>query len=564
MKNDIKTLYKYIMSMYQSSNRDWYNSYVEIIKKIGSIRERLNQGIEFNDKLMQDLELGSIDNFFKNILFPNKGNGVSSNGQSTYSYEMHTKAIGDEKFKNFIKNIIQDPSIENYEKFKVYWQEIFPQVNRVQINRLFAACNTNLSSTVNEGNFSTVFDWLQKHKYIDVYQGDNNWYAKNIFLMSSSNESFKEELNAKKLSDEALNVSLDIDGQWVSIFIWLIYENIANPFSLKKQIVKYGAPGTGKTFQAKRSAKLQYDIWKNTYGKNTPISFDEVCQFVQFHPSFSYEDFIEGIRPVLKSGESNLQLQNGIFKQLCKNAGKWELDLYEWKFIKEWDEITVQDINEIKEEKESHWKIIEGLPLDVKISDVVPPYFMLIDEINRAELSRVFGELMYCLEYRGIDGVIKTQYAEMNDYVNGMLKTDGGYKFFVPHNVFIIASMNTIDRSVDSFDFALRRRFKWEEVSTDINLLRNHIQKNYKNDWGKLADNLANLNKKINEEPILGKDYCIGHAYLWNLPYSNETSLTEVRKLLWDDSIGSLLEEYLRGTGKENIISDLKKAFGII
>jgi len=192
----------------------------------------------------------------------------------------------------------------------------------------------------------------------------------------------------------------------------------------------------------------------------------------------------------------------------------------------------------------------------------VPPFFFIIDEVNRAELSRVFGELMYCLEYRGIKGSIKTQYAYLNNKLTGMLQTNQGYRFFIPSNIYLIGTMNTIDRSVESFDFALRRRFLWEEVEPDIVLLRYHLNQLCEN-WKSLADNLERLNTQIANEPLLGNDYQIGHAYLMNLKYAASLKIEKVRERVWDDCIRPLLQEYLRGTGskEDELIESFKKAF---
>ncbi|MCP5732497.1 restriction endonuclease, partial [Klebsiella pneumoniae] len=82
-------------------------------------------------------------------------------------------------------------------------------------------------------------------------------------------------------------------------FVWELYENLSNPFSLKKQIIKYGAPGTGKTFQARQQTSLLFDIWKEEFAANSDFTHHGQIELVQFHPSFSYEDFIEGLRPIL-------------------------------------------------------------------------------------------------------------------------------------------------------------------------------------------------------------------------------------------------------------------------
>ncbi|WP_236262354.1 AAA family ATPase [Proteus mirabilis] len=193
----------------------------------------------------------------------------------------------------------------------------------------------------------------------------------------------------------------------------------------------------------------------------------------------------------------------------------------------------------------------------------VPPFFFIIDEVNRAELSRVFGELMYCLEYRGTRGCVKTQYANLNNEHTGMLKDAKGYLFFIPTNIYLIGTMNTIDRSVESFDFALRRRFRWEEVVPDMALLKYHLNQFCKA-WLPLVDNLERLNELIAKEPLLGNDYQIGHAYLMDLKYATSLTVSEVRERVWDDCIRPLLQEYLRGTGKETeLISSFGKAFGV-
>ena len=218
----------------------------------------------------------------------------------------------------------------------------------------------------------------------------------------------------------------------------------------------------------------------------------------------------------------------------------------------------------IKELTGEHWQYIFDIKDKSKrVADAVPPFFFIIDEINRAELSRVLGELMYCLEYRGIEGAIKTQYANLNDKDTGMLWTDQGCRFFIPSNVYLIGTMNTIDRSVESFDYALRRRFHWEEVTPDMELLKHHLSQSNP-EWGTLAENLKNLNTEIEKELFLGPDYQIGHAYLMNLKYTKNLKPAEVRKRVWDDRIRPLLQEYLRGTGKEaERIAFFKEKFGL-
>ena len=378
-------------------------------------------------------------------------------------------------------------------------------------------------------------------------------FAKNQFLLRAIKEEFQSKLKNGQT-----------DGFYLSQFIWSLHENLSNPFSLKKQIVKYGAPGTGKTYQARQQTSLLFDLWKDEFAPGSDYTHNSQIELIQFHPSFSYEDFIEGLRPVLDdNGEAQLTLQNGVFKEFCRKAGKWEIDVQKLGLGVDWDLLKIEELLPYREKLTgTHWMHIFQVPDKSNlVSGAVPPFFFIIDEINRSELSRVFGELMYCLEYRGAkDGCVKTQYANLNNEKTGMLAEDRGYTFFIPYNVYLIGTMNTIDRSVESFDFALRRRFRWEEVTPDTELLRYHLQER----WGKLAENLESLNEKIAKQPLLGPDYQIGHAYLMNMKYSTSLTINQVRHCVWDDCIRPLLQEYLRGTGhQEELMREFGTAFGV-
>ena len=195
---------------------------------------------------------------------------------------------------------------------------------------------------------------------------------------------------------------------------------------------------------------------------------------VQFHPSFDYSDFVEGIRPAKVQGDDKMSFvrMDGVFKKFCRNV--------------------------------------------IEKGDKNKNYYFIIDEINRADLSKVFGELMYCLEenYRGEENKIQTQYSnldtyEMEDGVAIPLKKrkdkdkdkakdvfeDG---FYIPDNVIIIGTMNDIDRSVDTFDFALRRRFRWVNVDVDTTLLTSTFRSmNSKANTKKSDDEITEFVQKI-------------------------------------------------------------------
>lgn len=162
-----------------------------------------------------------------------------------------------------------------------------------------------------------------------------------------------------------------------------------------KNIIFHGIPGTGKTYTIVNNVK---NIIKN----------ENQMLITQFHPSFSYEDFIEGIKPAgIENGQLKLELKNGIFREFCDKA---------------------------KEEEKGFLEKLEKGNFNEALSD--HGYFFIADEINRAELSRVFGELLYALEYRGEKGKIKTQYASMRNDED----------FYVPENVFFLGTMNDLDK----------------------------------------------------------------------------------------------------------------------
>lgn len=331
------------------------------------------------------------------------------------------------------------------------------------------------------------------------------------------------------------------------------------------QLIKYGAPGTGKTFTAEKEAKEFFENWLlNLSGTNNLPKFEEHYEFVQFHPSYSYEDFIEGIKPVLENGNTVLKLRNGIFKAFCKRAAQYELWLLENFPDEKIEDITVGAVREKVSSGESSdcpFTFIDKVADNENIEECIPPYFFVIDEINRADLSRVFGELMYCLEYRGHKGKIKTQYSELqSDDTDTIFYKEGGKNyFFIPKNLYIIGTMNTIDRSIESFDFALRRRFLWLRVDPNKEVLTDYFKKDKK--FENIIKSWEKLNAEIKEK--LGPDYQIGHSYLMKLNKYPEATPSSYKKSIWEKHIQPTLEEYYRGMGQEanNQIDKLRKAF---
>ncbi len=247
------------------------------------------------------------------------------------------------------------------------------------------------------------------------------------------------------------------------------YETLVNVLKMKKNIILQGAPGVGKTFTAKR---LAYSI----IGSKNP---DRV-QMIQFHQSYSYEDFIEGYRPT----ENGFTIKKGSFYKFCKLAED-------------------DDEND---------------------------YFFIIDEINRGNLSKIFGELFMLIEKdkRGIE--LQLLYSDEN--------------FSVPPNVYIIGMMNTADRSLAMLDYALRRRFSFFTMKPGFNTIGfQTYQDSLKSDaFKKLISCIKQLNSKIAADISLGEGFCIGHSYFCGL--TAKTATVQTLTSIIEYELIPLLKEY--------------------
>lgn len=247
------------------------------------------------------------------------------------------------------------------------------------------------------------------------------------------------------------------------------YETLASVLKAKKNIILQGAPGVGKTFTAKR---LAYSI----IGAKIP---DRV-QMIQFHQSYSYEDFIEGYRPT----ENGFTIKKGTFYKFCKKA---------------------------EEDDEND-------------------YFFIIDEINRGNLSKIFGELFMLIETdkRGIE--LQLLYSDE--------------KFSVPQNVYIIGMMNTADRSLAMLDYALRRRFSFITMKPGFHTEGFHTYQDSLNStkFDKLISCVKQLNLNITEDASLGEGFCIGHSYFCKM--NDKTVSERALSSIVEFELIPLLKEY--------------------
>ena len=423
------------------------------------------------------------------------------------------------------------------------------------------------------------------------------------------------------------------------------YSNYINLLQKNYNLILNGAPGTGKTYLAKQiAAHIIFD-------GNVPENFEEhpqfveQCGFVQFHPSYDYTDFVEGLRPTRpnKDGNIGFERKDGVFKAFCKNAKIFQKEIshniptystaysdksFEFLYNSLLEDIRNEKILEMVSVTGKHYELGVGTSGNIQIGPHPPKsvnkrntkilfdylvreniqvlpntwtaqdyfniisnetkgnintidyknyewvlqqllsryyetsattsklaslkkelvsYIFIIDEINRGEISKIFGELFFSVDpgYRGVKGKVQTQY-------QNLITEDDPFKdgFFIPENVYIIGTMNDIDRSVECMDFAMRRRFTFKEITAEESAKNMGFS-----DKDEAKKRMMSLNDAISEIDGFNSSFHIGAAYFKGVDDFDA---------LWELKLAGLLKEYLRGMpDAEESLEALKKAYDL-
>lgn len=557
-------------------------------------------------------------------------------------------------YKNDYQTFLEDFKVEFKDGDKdktVSAKQVWNFYNEIKVGDIVFA-RKGLSQIIGMGKITSDYYYEESRKhYTNVRKVD--WQK--IGEWNYPGHSTRNTVHKLKL-EQTMEIIKNMNNQENEKTISLV-----NLLEANKNLILHGAPGTGKTYTAKDIAAQMIcgkPFSQIESGSEDEKLFNEQTEFVQFHPSYDYSDFVEGLRPIEgeNAGEVGFERKDGVFKEFCGKALKNQLNnnktsevlTKEFSFQQAFENLvsqfqdgsiteielqskTIMDIESFNSDKSVFYlkthnssakpyavslnrlmklsntfnskKEVENIKnIDKEIRAIIggchssaywgvlnkiyeikenvkqildfqkeklKKYIFIIDEINRGEMSKIFGELFFSIDpdYRGTKGKVRTQYANMldeqNDFDDALGITNSFGHFFVPENVYIIGTMNDIDRSVDSMDFAMRRRFTFVELKANECLgmfdnlnLPNGISRS------EIEAKMTVLNAEIEKIPGLSSAYHIGGSYFAKLSKYSDKSKDEAFECLWNNHLKPLITDYLRGLPNlETKLSSFKEEY---
>jgi len=509
---------------------------------------KLSIGVPFKDKLsiINDTDFfknGTVDDYLSEVkaLNPPKEHIMSSSSVAVGGFYRSFGGIKDKnlediqkleyaKFAIKLKKLIEDLS-ELYKSNKSNRKEARKLYIDSELDFSLKNITTNIVANIIYPIFPTAFPLTNGHVQrgfvaFDLMSSKDLKDDKSLDKLRDSTKS-EDYITLAERMDTEIFEGIELDGEDKHFGI---IDKMFHVYNINHEIahfdspntILYGAPGTGKTYEVTKKMEFLKEV------------DGAVVHKMQFHPSFTYEDFIEGIKPmgVSENGNIKFELVNGVFKSFCMDAKN----------------------NPDKD------------------------YYFVVDEINRANLSTVFGETLSLIEkdYRHDpknkpnDNLIQTQYSSLIDQLTKeddskeeklVYKRDENEKvaFGVPKNVYFIGMMNDVDKSIDTFDLALRRRFKWIRKDCDYDVILEETKYRNGTDFNNIneyVDCAKALNDYISQELLLGKSYEFGHSFFMKMSGIAKSRIISKPNLetLFDAHLRPTLKEYLRAFYPENDI----------
>lgn len=446
--------------------------------------------------------------------------------------------------------------------------------NAVVLNKIYYLFNMEKSDTKLIPIFKEdSLDNVVKQIVLDESTQLNNWESKSqaifeqfvTFLDSKQNkitelDSIPTASGADNNKVEYVTINEGLKSTVINLFksycfgcfFWSTFENqggLSNKIDElisrgDKNIILTGAPGTGKTFACQSYAREQVSnfIYENNLEKaegkqSAYLTVDYFIKTVQFHPGYDYSDFIEGLRPKRDRNSNTIiyDRKDGIFKNFCRQVVKFN-------------------------ENHKYANLAESAK-----------FFFIIDEINRGEVSKIFGEAFSMIETdkrapvdsksEDVSNKVDTQYSSLiEDKDNDPFQ----HGFYIPENVYILATMNEIDRSLEAMDFAFRRRFSWLTVNVQDTLNEIIVNSVLDDCTNSVSKHMSEIEKSFNElnkliKKNLGPDYMLGGSYLTSLKNSSKTSVKTLKEELWNNHLEPIIKDYIKGS--EDKIEDYKSKF---